>query len=125
MRTALCGVTCWFFYVFFFNDTATTEIYTLSLHDALPISLRLRQRARCLRLSAGLLRASARFVLRGDARAGQPTQRKDDASVRSHKKAGGPYHACHAAASKAACNQRTQNERRREAPARACQNEAR
>ena len=23
--------------VFFFNDTATTEIYTLSLHDALPI----------------------------------------------------------------------------------------
>src|SRR5580765_9061374 len=27
---------CFFF--FFFNDTATTEIYTLSLHDALPIS---------------------------------------------------------------------------------------
>src|SRR5256885_12225998 len=26
------------FVVFFFNDTATTEIYTLSLHDALPIS---------------------------------------------------------------------------------------
>src|SRR5258707_6663337 len=26
-------------YYFFFNDTATTEIYTLSLHDALPISL--------------------------------------------------------------------------------------
>src|SRR6201999_4679474 len=26
---------------FFFNDTATTEIYTLSLHDALPISLSL------------------------------------------------------------------------------------
>src|SRR2546427_10556494 len=26
---------------FFFNDTATTEIYTLSLHDALPISHRL------------------------------------------------------------------------------------
>src|SRR3712207_8008757 len=37
----------WFF--FFFNDTATTEIYTLSLHDALPIfqacqSLSLRQK---------------------------------------------------------------------------------
>src|SRR2546427_8625720 len=30
----ICGVFC----VFFFNDTATTEIYTLSLHDALPIS---------------------------------------------------------------------------------------
>src|SRR3712207_4710364 len=34
-------------YIFFFNDTATTEIYTLSLHDALPILLgdgRLRRR---------------------------------------------------------------------------------
>src|SRR5256885_3725274 len=28
------------FFFFFFNDTATTEIYTLSLHDALPISRR-------------------------------------------------------------------------------------
>src|SRR3712207_6866168 len=26
------------YFIFFFNDTATTEIYTLSLHDALPIS---------------------------------------------------------------------------------------
>src|SRR5687768_18507949 len=26
-----------FLFIFFFNDTATTEIYTLSLHDALPI----------------------------------------------------------------------------------------
>src|SRR3712207_8485744 len=33
MRSLLCSVT-----FFFFNDTATTEIYTLSLHDALPIS---------------------------------------------------------------------------------------
>src|SRR6266496_6697156 len=31
-------VFCFFF--FFFNDTATTEIYTLSLHDALPIRCR-------------------------------------------------------------------------------------
>src|SRR5688572_32177133 len=30
--------TCLLFFLFFFNDTATTEIYTLSLHDALPIS---------------------------------------------------------------------------------------
>src|SRR3712207_9491510 len=30
-------------FFFFFNDTATTEIYTLSLHDALPIFLRWRQ----------------------------------------------------------------------------------
>src|SRR5256885_12766099 len=29
-----------FVFFFFFNDTATTEIYTLSLHDALPISRR-------------------------------------------------------------------------------------
>src|SRR5437867_13445771 len=28
-----------FFFFFFFNDTSTTEIYTLSLHDALPILL--------------------------------------------------------------------------------------
>src|SRR2546430_15469753 len=34
MMSAVGG---WFFF-FFFNDTATTEIYTLSLHDALPIS---------------------------------------------------------------------------------------
>src|SRR6478736_927209 len=30
----------YFIFFFFFNDTATTEIYTLSLHDALPISRR-------------------------------------------------------------------------------------
>src|SRR2546429_9247651 len=33
----ICLCTCLSFF-FFFNDTATTEIYTLSLHDALPIS---------------------------------------------------------------------------------------
>src|SRR2546422_4302570 len=32
------------FLFFFFNDTATTEIYTLSLHDALPISARRGER---------------------------------------------------------------------------------
>src|SRR2546425_11814983 len=32
-------------YFFFFNDTATTEIYTLSLHDALPISHEYRARS--------------------------------------------------------------------------------
>src|SRR2546430_7780556 len=34
------------FFFFFFNDTATTEIYTLSLHDALPIWPSPRPRAR-------------------------------------------------------------------------------
>src|SRR2546427_3080815 len=33
-------------FIFFFNDTATTEIYTLSLHDALPIYRGLRARGR-------------------------------------------------------------------------------
>src|SRR2546422_1604252 len=40
---------------FFFNDTATTEIYTLSLHDALPISKRGRSCARGWQLGAVLL----------------------------------------------------------------------
>src|SRR5436853_5644622 len=35
----LFSVFYFFSFFFFFNDTATTEIYTLSLHDALPISL--------------------------------------------------------------------------------------
>src|SRR2546430_10149616 len=35
------------YHFFFFNDTATTEIYTLSLHDALPISYRRRDAASC------------------------------------------------------------------------------
>src|SRR2546422_7545370 len=34
------------FMFFFFNDTATTEIYTLSLHDALPISCCAKRRLR-------------------------------------------------------------------------------
>src|SRR5260370_33853334 len=36
-RTPILSPT--YFSFFFFNDTATTEIYTLSLHDALPISV--------------------------------------------------------------------------------------
>src|SRR2546423_14732139 len=49
----MCPLVLFFF--FFFNDTATTEIYTLSLHDALPIwqlgldSGRARRSAVCLR----------------------------------------------------------------------------
>src|SRR6266436_4028076 len=40
---------------FFFNDAATTEIYTLSLHDALPISYGLSWTARVLDLTARAL----------------------------------------------------------------------
>src|SRR5260221_6361574 len=39
---------------FFFNDTATTEIYTLSLHDALPICDRLGEHRQRQRVLAGL-----------------------------------------------------------------------
>src|SRR2546430_13257703 len=46
---------------FFFNDTATTEIYTLSLHDALPILDRLREHDRGGRAVARDVRG-----LRGD-----------------------------------------------------------
>src|SRR2546423_6304275 len=46
------------FHFFFFNDTATTEIYTLSLHDALPISeLNAWERAGADASSAGMVDA--------------------------------------------------------------------
>src|SRR5256884_3529689 len=42
----------YFIYIFFFfNDTATTEIYTLSLHDALPISLRVEREGKVQRFT--------------------------------------------------------------------------
>src|SRR2546427_12934555 len=53
MSYSLCTYSCvyfhitisvTFFFFFFFNDTATTEIYTLSLHDALPILIALAWR---------------------------------------------------------------------------------
>src|SRR6266496_4227771 len=44
--------------IFFFNDTATTEIYTLSLHDALPISA--TRASCCSGLSTTLLTAMSR-----------------------------------------------------------------
>src|SRR2546425_5720548 len=43
------------FLFFFFNDTATTEIYTLSLHDALPISMILFRMNRLSRFLCSLL----------------------------------------------------------------------
>src|SRR5258708_40313436 len=44
------------FVIFFFNDTATTEIYTLSLHDALPISIARRARRRWALLGEAAVR---------------------------------------------------------------------
>src|SRR2546426_12073132 len=68
------------FSFFFFNDTATTEIYTLSLHDALPIyptGRRRRIREDLRRRSAAAPRASAqlpnRVFARGRARSEEHT----------------------------------------------------
>src|SRR5256885_7914241 len=44
-------------FFFFFNDTATTEIYTLSLHDALPISTATASATAMTRQSASSARA--------------------------------------------------------------------
>src|SRR5438034_7790110 len=49
------------FFFFFFTDTATTEIYTLSLHDALPISM---GRAVLARDAAGLATAVPALTVR-------------------------------------------------------------
>src|SRR3712207_8494889 len=43
-----------FGFFFFFNDTATTEIYTLSLHDALPICALARVRGRGIQDPVGI-----------------------------------------------------------------------
>src|SRR5256886_9040068 len=54
-------------FFFFFNDTATTEIYTLSLHDALPILVEAEERFRRL----GLTNIETRL---GDGAAGWPEE---------------------------------------------------
>src|SRR3712207_8100615 len=55
--------------VFFFNDTATTEIYTLSLHDALPISIDFTTASPHERLTKPQI--AMRRAVRADARAGE------------------------------------------------------
>src|SRR3989442_2759253 len=64
--------------LFFFNDTATTEIYTLSLHDALPIS---RCRRRGLPLLVLLLPLHGRVGLHP----ALPPRRDDPALQRSEE----------------------------------------
>src|SRR5215475_16185297 len=60
------------YFFFFFNDTATTEIYTLSLHDALPISvgdfeLRYRMHQRAGRAIKAVLEGNVSDPVRNDA----------------------------------------------------------
>src|SRR5439155_22808853 len=57
-----------FLFFFFFNDTPTTEIYTLSLHDALPIWRRSRPRAPRAACRPKAARFPAGSRSRGDAR---------------------------------------------------------
>src|SRR5256885_16745518 len=71
----------WRTILFFFNDTATTEIYTLSLHDALPISvfhLAIRP-GLAARDRAGVSSAVRRL---GAARGAAPLARRDRKSTR-------------------------------------------
>src|SRR3712207_7178443 len=58
-------------YFFFFNDTATTEIYTLSLHDALPIWL-----ARKAKANAERRAQLERFIEKNRAKARKSSQAK-------------------------------------------------
>src|SRR2546425_148275 len=55
-----------FSFFFFFNDTATTEIYTLSLHDALPIFRSRQDDGLALPRRTGAARARARPVCERD-----------------------------------------------------------
>src|SRR5438445_13103757 len=48
--SVLCPLSLLSFYFFFFTDTAPPEIYTLSLHDALPISLASALPEKCVAL---------------------------------------------------------------------------
>ena len=57
------------FSLFFFNDTATTEIYTLSLHDALPICLGMLDRWVILLVAAAYLSLLFAIAYYGDKRA--------------------------------------------------------
>src|SRR3712207_8381772 len=54
-------------YFFFFNDTATTEIYTLSLHDALPISAWVARPARVRAASCASAGGASRTARRSRA----------------------------------------------------------
>src|SRR2546427_9391193 len=62
--------------LFFFNDTATTEIYTLSLHDALPILPRAQDPEPSEAAALGFPSDDPADVEPGDGGFGQPRDRK-------------------------------------------------
>src|SRR2546422_8328359 len=70
-------------FFFFFNDTATTEIYTLSLHDALPISDRARARRRRPPRSPAVLPARSRTPSIPRARAGRRRSEEHTSELQS------------------------------------------
>src|SRR2546430_6352106 len=70
---------CYEFFFFFFNDTATTEIYTLSLHDALPICIDERGHERGHRVGMdGLAPAGGEHIVVGAAPLGAYSQRSEE-----------------------------------------------
>src|SRR3712207_7879203 len=71
--------------VFFFNDTATTEIYTLSLHDALPIYSDLIASATAKRPAARLSMAAYIGVLPSAASAAARSSRPSSSIPRSEE----------------------------------------
>src|SRR3989440_557577 len=89
-------------FLFFFNDTATTEIYTLSLHDALPISVRRGAARGGARGRAGARHHAARRGVRrrdgaepGDARRVPHAARHRSGRGRDEHRAGGDHRPAH------------------------------
>src|SRR5258707_15080514 len=73
------------FFFFFFNDTATTEIYTLSLHDALPIWILERVASESVsRLLGRVHRVSRIHARRRSALSGLAADRKSTRLNSSH-----------------------------------------
>src|SRR2546430_7206080 len=68
---------------FFFNDTATTEIYTLSLHDALPICT-----GSTCRVKRSTCRVKSATVRARDRLSGRASRRSERRDRRAEKKSG-------------------------------------
>src|SRR5256885_8397524 len=83
-RFTLCRLV---FFFFFFNDTATTEIYTLSLHDALPICSSSSTPPRCSSSTALPSTRSrstfARFGMMASSRTSKPRSEEHTSELQS------------------------------------------